>query len=268
MKNIREKTIVLTGASGGIGRSIAEKLSAEGARLILVARNEEKLTQLLGDLGGPPHVSVAADLGEPQGRRRLRKYCESLGSGGIDILVNNAGINEFGFFEEQSQAAITNLININLVTPMLICQDLLPLLRRRSGTRIINVGSTFGSIGYPGFSAYCASKFGLRGFTESLRRELADTDMQISYIAPRATQTTLNSNSMVAMNDALGTTMDDPSVVADAVMKIINAPAGPDKYLGWPEKLFVRVNALLPALVDSSLRKQLPIIRRFAKHQV
>ena len=136
------------------------------------------------------------------------------------------------------------------------------------GAQIINVGSTFGSIGYPGFSAYCASKFGLRGFTESLRRELADSGLQVSYIAPRATETDLNSDNIVAMNDALGTAMDEPSLVADEVMQIISTPVASDKYLGWPEKLFVRINALLPALVDSSLRKQLPIIRRFAKHEI
>ncbi len=268
LKNIRNKTVVLTGASGGIGRSVAEKLSAEGARLILVARNERNLTALLDDLGGAPHVAVAADLGDAEGRRRMLEFCKQVDSGGIDVLVNNAGINEFSLFEEQSQAAITNLININLVAPMLVCQDLLPLLRKAKDARIVNIGSTFGSIGYPGFGAYCASKFGLRGFTESLRRELADTDLQVTYIAPRATQTDLNSGSIVAMNDALGTAMDEPSVVADAVVKIINTSVGADKYLGWPEKLYVRINAVLPALVDSNLRKQLPIIRRFAKHEI
>jgi hypothetical protein len=92
--------------------------------------------------------------------------------------------------------------------------------------------------------------------------------MQISYIAPRATNTDLNSDKLVAMNDALGTAMDDPALVADEVLQIIDTPSGSDKYLGWPEKLFVRINALLPAVVDSSLRKQLPIIRRFAKHEI
>lgn len=266
--DIRDRTVVLTGASGGIGRAIAEKLSAEGAQLILVGRNREKLAQLVSDLGGHPHTVVVADLAEEGGRKALRDYCAGIESEGIRLLINNAGVNEFGLFEEQSQAAIANLININLISPMLICQDLLPMLKRHRGSQIINVGSTFGSIGYPGFGAYCASKFGLRGFTESLRRELADTGLQVSYIAPRATQTDLNSDKIVAMNDALGTAMDKPSLVADEVMQIISTPAGSDKYLGWPEKLFVRVNALLPAIVDSSLRKQLPIIRRFAKHGI
>jgi len=266
--NIKNKTVVLTGASGGIGRAIAEKLDAAEARLVLVGRNEEKLKELVSNLDGNAHVYVVADISSDEGRLNLRQYCESLGTQGIDVLVNCAGINDFGLLEGQSQSAIVDTISINLVSPMLICQDLLPMLRRRDGAQIINIGSTFGSIGYPGFSAYCASKFGLRGFTEALRRELADTSLRISYIAPRATHTDLNSDNIVAMNNELGTTMDDPSLVATEVMRVVAKRKPLDRYMGWPEKLFVKINALLPTLVDNSLRKQLPIIRRFAKHEI
>jgi len=150
---------------------------------------------------------------------------------------------------------------------MLLCRELLPLLQQREEARIINIGSTFGSIGYPGFSGYCATKFGLRGFTEALRRELDGTTTCATYVAPRATRTALNSDAVVAMNDELGTAMDDPALVADEVLRIIGRPARQDTYIGWPEKLFVRINALFPKLVDSSMRKQLPIIRRFAARQ-
>lgn len=263
---LQGKHVVLTGATGGIGRAIAERLDAQGARLLLVARNEAKLTELRGFLGGDPHRIVAADLGDTAGRSRLSQACRDFAPDGIDLLINNAGVNEFGLFEEQSAEAITRLVNLNLLGPILICQDLLPLLQQRETAQIINVGSTFGSIGYPGFSAYCASKFGLRGFTEALRRELAGSGVQVSYFAPRATRTNLNTDSINAMNDALGTAMDKPALVADALMRIVGPRPGKDKYLGWPEKLFVRINALLPAVVDNSLKKQLPVIRQFAKH--
>ena len=266
--NIRNVKVVLTGATGGIGRAIAERLDAAGAELVLVGRNEAGLAQLAAGLAGDAHVSVVADIGTDEGRRHLREYCESLRPAGIGLLVNCAGVNDFGLFEEQSQATIADTIGINLVSPMLICQDLLPMLRIRSEARIVNIGSTFGSIGYPGFGAYCASKFGLRGFTEALRRELADSGIKVSYIAPRATQTALNSDRIVAMNNELGTAMDKPAVVADQVMRAIHKGSALDRYMGWPEKLFVRINALLPSLVDSSLRKQLPVIRRFAKHEI
>ena len=156
------------------------------------------------------------------------------------------------------------MLDINLLSPILLCQEMLPLLGKQAVARIINIGSTFGSIGYPGFSAYCASKFGLRGFTEALRRELDGSAVQVSYIAPRATRTELNSDAVVAMNAELGTAMDDPDAVAAAVIRSIVGSRRSDQYIGWPEKLFVRINALLPGLVDNSLRKQLPVIRRFA----
>ena len=96
---------------------------------------------------------------------------------------------------------------------MLLCQGLLPLLRNRPEAAIVNIGSTFGSIGHPGFATYCASKFGLRGFTETLRRELADTEVQVYYVAPRATRTDMNSAAVVQLNEELGNAMDPPDVV-------------------------------------------------------
>jgi short-subunit dehydrogenase len=262
--DIREGHIVLTGATGGIGRAIAGKLAAAGASLVLVARNEERLQKLLDELGRDRHLSVAADLTEDEGRRRVVDACRAVENPGIGLLINAAGINEFGLFEKQSAQSLRDLLDVNLLSPILLSLELLPLLQQRERGRIVNIGSTFGSIGYPGFSGYCASKFGLRGFTESLRRELADTGVRVSYVAPRATRTDLNSASIVAMNDELGTAMDDPELVAEEVMQVIRGPANTDKYIGWPEKLFVRVNALFPGIVDNSLRKQLPVIRRFA----
>jgi short-subunit dehydrogenase len=265
--DIKDKTIVLTGASGGIGRAIAAELADAGARVVLVARNEARLTALRDELGGAPHLCVPADLSTDEGRQRLFDACDAI-DGGISLLINNAGINAFGLFQNQSAETIRNLVDTNLLSPILVCQKLLPLLLLQPQARIVNIGSTFGSIGYPGFSSYCASKFGLRGFTEALRRELADSTVSVSYVAPRATRTSINSDNVVALNDSLGTTMDEPAVVARKVLGVINAAARRDKYIGWPEKLFVRINALLPGLVDSSLRKQLPVIQRFAKTEL
>lgn len=263
--DIRDKYIVLTGATGGIGRAIARKLNSDGARLILVARNEQRPAALVDELGGNGHQAVSADLSQNEGRQCVVEACNS---NGVSLLINSAGINEFEMFEKQSPDAIQNLLEINLLSPILLTLELLPLLAKQKDGRIINIGSTFGSIGYPGFSTYCASKFGLRGFTEALRRELTDTNTRVSYVAPRATRTDLNSDSVVAMNDALGTAMDDPALVADEVMQVVRGSAKTDKYIGWPEKLFVRVNALFPGIVDNSLRKQLPTIRRFAKSKI
>ena len=259
---MHDRIVVLTGATGGIGRAIALQLAARGARLILVARNAARLEELRDELGGDPHRVVAADLDTAAGRQLVVEAC---GTGpGPDLLINNAGISEFEFLESQSDDSIRQLVDTNLVSPMLLTRRLLPLLQRQKRSQVINIGSTFGSIGYPGFSAYCASKFGLRGFTEALRRELAGTPTRVSYIAPRATRTGLNSDAIVEMNHALGTALDDPELVAGTVLRTIRGLSRGDRYIGWPEKLFVRINALFPGLVDNTIRKQLPTIRRFA----
>ena len=142
---------------------------------------------------------------------------------------------------------------------------LLPLLKCSADGGVVNVGSTFGAIGYPGFSTYCASKFGLRGYSEALRRELSDSSLQVFYLAPRATNTAINSSRVANLNSELGNAVDEPIIVAKALLKQLQKNRM-NCYVGWPEKFFARVNGLLPKLVDSSLSKQLALIRRLAKN--
>ena len=147
---------------------------------------------------------------------------------------------------------------------MLLVQALLPLLHREPQAAVVNIGSTFGSIGHPGFSAYCASKFGLRGFSEALARELADTGIVVSYLAPRATQTDLNSAAVVDFNHAAGNAVDPPAVVAAAVLDMLRT-GQTRRWLGWPERFFAWLNQAFPSLVDRALRSQLGLIKSHAK---
>ena len=129
---------------------------------------------------------------------------------------------------------------------------------------ILNVGSIFGSIGHPGFVTYCASKAGVKTFTEALGRELADTNIRVGYIAPRATATALNTDRVNKMNRKLGNRMDTPAYVAERIVGQLKT--GRElTYLGWPEKFFVRVNALLPSVVRNALVKNLGVIKQFAR---
>ncbi|MAT51777.1 MAG: short chain dehydrogenase [Porticoccaceae bacterium] len=262
------KRILLTGATGGIGIAIAKQLAARGAYLTLVGRDQGKLQRLADDLitdteSGKSHspVIVPADINTQAGRARVAAASELHG---IDALINTAGVQAFGLFENQTETQISDVINVNLTATILLTQTLLPLLYRSAQATIVNIGSTFGSIGHPGFVAYCASKFGLRGFTEALRRELSDSDICVHYLAPRATRTTMNSDRVNLMNDALGNAMDDPDEVARAVIAVLQKPHGQRRFLGWPEKLLVKINGLFPGIVDRALGKQLPTIRQFA----
>ena len=160
--NLNNMTILVTGASGGIGAAVAEALDKQGAQLMLVGRQQQTLETLANKLTGIP-IIIVADLNSSEGRERIIKQC--IQSGGLDLIINLAGIMDFQFFEKQSTDAIEQIITTNLLSPMLLCNRLIPLLKQKPEAAIVNIGSTFGSIGHPGFASYCASKFGLRGFT-------------------------------------------------------------------------------------------------------
>jgi len=257
---IENKRVLLSGASGGIGQAIATELDKHSARLLLVGRNEEKLQQLQQSLNGD-HRLVVADLNSVDGRTAAVSACKKEG---LDVYISAVGVMDFQFYEQQDSACIEQMMVTNLVSPMLLGQQLLPLLLKQPQAAIINIGSIFGSIGHPGFTAYCASKFGLRGFTEALQRELADTNVKVAYLAPRATRTDLNSSAVTALNKALGNTTDTPQQVAEELVGILTGKCK-QRYMGWPENLFVRVNSLFPGVVHKALVKKLPIIRHHAR---
>ncbi len=258
---LHEARVVLTGASGGIGLAIASALCAAGARVLAVARHQETLLPLLERY--PQNLCwVAADLTFLSDRRKVLAAADAIG--GINLLINAAGVNYFAMLEQLDDGDINAMLAVNISAPICLTKMLLPQLKQADSAMVVNVGSTYGSIGYPGYASYCATKFALRGFSEALRRELADTRVSVLYVAPRATRTSMNSAAAQALNDALKASVDDPQTVASAV---IHAIAGDrrDLYLGWPERFFIRLNNLLPHLVDRGLRKQLPLIRRLSE---
>jgi short-subunit dehydrogenase len=256
-----EARIVLTGAAGGIGSAVARRLAAAGAELVLSDLRAEPLERLRAGLPAERPVRlVAADVSTELGRQALVAAAREHRA---NVLINVAGINPFGFVAEQSGVELARAMTINATAPMLLSQALLPVLAERVHAQIINVGSTFGSLGFPGFSVYAASKFAVRGFSEALRRELADTGIRVQYVAPRATRTSLATDRVRAMNEELGVGMDSPEDVAAAIERALRTERA-ELYLGRSERLFVKLNALFPRLVDRFLLRQLPIVRRHA----
>lgn len=255
---------LVTGASGGIGQAIVDALLADGHYVLATGRRHEALVQLRQRhvQAGDRLETVTADLTQADDRERLVTAARDW-RGGINVLVNNAGFADFGLLENQSPEQIDRLLMLNLQVPIVLTQALLPLLQSQSSAHILNVGSVFGAIGYPGNAVYCASKFGLRGFTEAVRRELVGTSVAVHLLAPRATRTSFNDSAVESLNQALGNQVDTPEAVAAELIRRLSQPSG-STVIGFPEKIFARVNAVLPSLVDRALRKQLPIIRRYA----
>jgi short-subunit dehydrogenase len=255
---------VLTGATGGIGQAMALRLAPLCESLLLVGRNGAALETLARDIqpaGGRAHA-VSADLTTAAGRDVVRRAAAELG--GLDLLVNNAGAGEFAWLTDQDDAALERIVSLNVLAPMQLTRRLLPLMLAQPAARIVNVGSIVGYLGYPGYAAYSASKFALRGFSEALRRELADGPVRVTYFAPRATRTSMNSAALCALNAELGVVMDPPEAVAAALVALLAKPVH-ERPLGMPERLFARLNQIVPGLVDCALRRQLPVIRRHAR---
>ena len=261
---ISGSTILITGASGGIGGAIARELARRGASLILVNRDAAKLEAFAAELraSGSQVLTLVGDIAQPGVPARV-VHDALAQAGSIDILINCAGVQNFGFFAEESAADTATLFNINTIAPIALTDALLPHLLEKGKGQIVNLGSIFGSIGFPCFASYSASKFALRGFSEALRRELTGTGIGVTYVAPRFTRTAFNRSAVTRMANALKMNQDDPESVAASVIAAIERNDR-ERYLGWPEKLFVRINSVLPRLVDPRLIKQVDLMRPFA----
>ncbi len=249
---------------GGIGSALAHELSRQGGRLALAGLGQEALLQLANELPGEAHA-ISADITRSGERKALLEQATRR-LGHIDILINAVGILDFQPISELSEERIEQTLQINTLAPILFIRSVLPAMLARGHGRIVNVGSIFGSIAFPYFSVYSASKFALRGFSEALRRELADTGVGVTYVAPRATRTRLNDSRVMAMGEATGMNMDSPETVARQITRAI-ANDRNEAYLGRPESFFVRINGLLPRLVDRSLKAQRRIMEPYVRNQ-
>lgn len=263
---LQDKRVVLTGATGGIGQAVAMQLANQGAKLGLVGTRHDALNLLRVQLQHhhADIISIPADLTTEQGQQQVLHDMQAR-FGGIDILINNAGITEFTEFSEQQPEMMERILKINVVAPMQLTRRVLPEMLDRQAGQVVNIGSTFGSIAFAYFTSYSTSKFALRGFSEALRREVADSGVTVTYVAPRAVKTRLNSSTVNEMAEKVKMNMDHPAMVAQKIVTAITKDKK-DVYFGFPESLFVRINSLLPRLVDSALMKQNKIMRQFAQH--
>ncbi len=260
----KDLRILLTGASQGIGRETAMALAERGARVTLVARSAEALGELAHDIvqAGGQAYPLAADLTDPAARARVVDDAITW-MGGLDMIVNVAGTSSFGPFEAETPEALETLVTLNLLAPMQLCRDAVERFTAQGHGHVVNAGSVFGSIGFPHFAAYSATKFGVRGFCQALRRELAGTGIDVTHVAPRATRTA-QTGAYADMVEATKMHLDEPAVVAARIVQAIERREK-DVVVGGPEGVFVRLNNWFPRLVDRLMRKQTETARPFAE---
>ncbi|MAN12191.1 3-oxoacyl-[acyl-carrier-protein] reductase [Sphingobium naphthae] len=197
MFDLTGMTALVTGASGGIGSSIARALAAQGATLALSGSNEEKLKAFAAELGGD-HKTIVCNLSDPASVDALvPQAVEALG-GKVDILVNNAGITRDNLILRMKDEEWSQVIQVNLEAAFRLCRAAAkPMMKARFG-RIISITSVVGVTGNPGQANYCASKAGIIGMSKSLGQELASRGVTVNCVAPGFIRS--------AMTDALNDT--------------------------------------------------------------
>ncbi|TFE03152.1 SDR family NAD(P)-dependent oxidoreductase [Jeotgalibacillus salarius] len=190
MKKLTGKKVLITGASGGLGRAIAEEAARMGADLILIARNERKLIQTgerCRQFGAGTIVIRPFDLNEVEGIPIFMEQVLSE-SGGADVLVNNAGFGLFEKLENTPDETIISMINVNVVALMLISKAVIPHMKD-SGGHIVNIASQAGKLATPKSSIYSAAKHAVLGFSNSIRMEAADDHILVTTVNPGPIET-------------------------------------------------------------------------------
>jgi short-subunit dehydrogenase len=188
--NVRDKRIVITGGSSGIGLELARQLGAKGARLLLTGRRAGTLTDAVEQLraDGVKAYGLPGNVTDDAARPALVAEADRL-FGGLDVLVNNAGGVRAGRLEETSEAELRTMIEVDLIAPILLTRAFLPALRASGDGLIVNIASGIAQMGVPFYAGYAAAKGGLARFGEALRRELKGEGVHVITVFPGATDT-------------------------------------------------------------------------------
>ena len=262
----KQPVIIVTGASSGIGAAVAKLFASEGYRVSMGARRIERLQALSTEIksAGGESIAVQADLTRFEDIQRLVNSTLD-GFGQIDILVNNAGFGRIKWLEELDPIKdIQAQIQINLISAVIISHQVLPyLIEQRSG-HIINIGSMGGLVASPTYTVYSASKFGLRGFTESLRREVGIYGVHVSGIYPGAVKTEFKQHA--GINRKTGRTTPktlllESEEVAQAVLDVVRRPRRA-LIIPWQMRFTVWLNMLFPGIVDRIIERNFTRLER------
>jgi short-subunit dehydrogenase len=243
---------IVTGASSGIGRALAAELALEGVLVVAVARRADRLAVLADEIRSPGGAveTVAADVTDPAGRQQaveaaVRAY------GGLDILVNNAGIGAFGRFEQADPERLRRVMEVNFFALVEMTRAALPELKRGTRPIVVNISSVLGHRAVPRSAEYCASKFAVRGFSESIRVELRRNGIDVLVVSPGLTRTDFTASAA-----SRGEKPDWPQhagvsaeYVARRTVRAIRAGKREIMPFAWGRVLRF-VNHFAPALVD------------------
>jgi short-subunit dehydrogenase len=251
-RDLRGQRVLITGASSGIGRCLAEQAAKAGARVALAARSAEKLQELASDLTdhGANVLAIPADVTSEADREHLLgTVIEQLG--GLDVLVNNAGVASFGHFATSTEAILRRIMEVNFFAPAELIRQAVPILVKGQRPAIVNVASMCGRRGLPAWTEYSASKFALCGLTEALRGELARFDIDVLLVLPGLTKSDLprhmlRNEGRMKIDFAKGMA---PATVAAGILHALGRNRT-ETVLGREARWILRINRFFPRIVD------------------
>jgi short-subunit dehydrogenase len=258
LRTLPGRRVLITGATRGIGRSLAEQAARAGAVLALVARSAEPLRSLADSLTaqGAKAVAIPADITLDEDRRRIvTTVAEELG--GLDVLVNNAGIASFGHFSSSSEEVLRQVMEVNFFAPAELIRCAAPVLRYGEQPAIVNIASMCGRRGLPAWPEYSASKFALCALTEALRGEMVRFSIDVLLILPGLTHTAmgrhlLRNEGRMKIDFRGGMSAD---YVAARVLRALQKNRT-ETVIGREAYWLLLVNRWLPRLVDRLLARK------------
>lgn len=267
-RQVSGTTVVITGATSGIGRETAREFARAGARVVAAGRREERLRELVAEIEGAGGAALGmrtdvADAGQVE--RLIAAAQERFGT--VDTLVNNAGIGLAARFEQQSLDDFRRLMDVNFWGAVYACKAAVPVMRAQArGGLIVNVASIMGKRGMPYETAYCASKFALAGFSEALRAEVMAQGIDVSTIFPGAVESEIweTTDNRVGLDLAALLPKFPARELARVIVDDARLPQ-PEIVLALDAQVIGVLNTVAPGLMDFVLGQSLPFLEGFQK---
>lgn len=253
------KTVVITGASAGIGKACARKFVAEGANVVLAARSAEPLRRLAEQLGTDVAYAVPTDVSNVAACDRLLGEARSR-FGSIDVLVNNAGYNSRGAVEKLSVEEMSQVLDVNLRAPLVLTRLVLPTMRAQGSGTIVNVASLAGRFPLDHEATYSATKFGLRVFSFAVAEELRDTNIRVAVVSPGPVDTGFITEGDIIEN-VPAIVFSQPMSTADEIADLVLASAA-DGARERTKPVASGVLATLGYLLPGLRRVVLPVLEK------
>ena len=254
--NPSQSVAVVTGASSGIGHELCVLLAQREATVVAVARRSERINQLAESFPEGRIQGVVGDVTDAAVREKIVAKAASIRGGKVDLLVNNAGIGAIGPFAEASEDRLRKIMEVNFFAPVELTRSLLPNLRGGRDSVICNISSVLGHRAVPNKSEYCASKFAMHGFSDSLRAELASDGIQVTLVSPSTTRSEFFDSLIDTKSGTKSKSVGSwtPQRVAKTALAAIESRRS-EVICSLPGKALVYADRLAPPLINAILAR-------------